>query len=266
MAAQKNTMADSRDTIATRVIVSCDASPLGASAIDAAAALARQLDADLQGIFVEDINLFRTAALPFAREVAVSTALVSPMQPGELQRVLERQAQSVRDVLSQAASVLRLPWSFQVVRGAPPGCVFDVMREMDLAVFGHAGRFTPAAPARRAAMPMQSAMMVIYDGTPAARRALGAAEALVQRLRGRLVVAVTDVPARLHADMRDRLQRQHPHALFLILKQRDAATVAQAAESYAPAVLLWGGMENAADRATLVTLVDRLRCPVVLVA
>ena len=265
-------MAANDDLIATRVIVSCDASPLGATAIDAAAALARGLDAELKGIFVEDINLFRTAALPFTREVASLTALASRMHPGKLQRLLEGQAQSVREVLAQAAAACGLQWSFQVVRGVPLGSVLDAMSGLDLAVFGHGGRFSATsttAPAPRIVVPAQGVVMVVFDGTAAAQRALGAAEALVRSLRGRLVVALTGAAGgtlRLREQTRERLEQQHAHALFVNLKQRDAVAVGQAAETYAPAVLLWGGVEGDADRATFATLVDALRCPVVLVA
>lgn len=263
------------DNVTTaRVIISCDASPLGAMAIDAAVALARELDAELTGIFVEDINLFRTAALPFTHEVAWSSALPTRLQADELQRALERQAQAVRDVLARAASALRRQWSFQVVRGVPLGSVIDAMQGLDVAVFGHAGKFSASLSASLSAMgpapgAARRAVMVVFDGTPAAQRALDAAMALAHDMHGKLVIAVTDAaggPPGLRAQLQQRLKTHHAHALFLTLKRRDAAAVSHAAETYAPSVLLWGGMAGDADRATVATLVDALRCPVILVA
>jgi nucleotide-binding universal stress UspA family protein len=266
-------MAENGNLIATRVIVSCDASPLGATAIDAAAALARVLDAELTGIFVEDINLIRMAALPFAQEVTLLAALTRRMQPDALRRLLEQQAHAVRDVLREAATALRLHWTFQVVRGPQFGSVLDAMRGLDLAVFGHAGRFSASAAASVRAP--QQPVMVVFDGTPAAQRALDASAALAHDMHGRLVVAVIDTAGDatdLRAQAYQRLERQHKrsnphtHALFLTLKRRDAVTVERATLTYAPAVLLWGGVTCDADRATLAHLVDALRCPVVLVA
>jgi nucleotide-binding universal stress UspA family protein len=270
-------MAENANITATRVIVSCDASPLGTTAIDAAAALAHRLDAELKGIFVEDINLIRTAALPFTQEVASSTALARRMHSGQLQRLLEQQAQSVRDVLREAASTLKLQWSFQVVRGAPLSSVLDVMRGLDLAVFGHAGRFS-TRPAAAAPFMARQPVMVVFDGTPAAQRALDASAALAQDTQARLVVAVIargGEEAGLRAKAFQQIERRpqplmqrgpRTPALFITLKQRDARTVAHAVETYAPAVVLWGGIAGDADRATLATLVDALKCPVVLVA
>jgi len=263
-------MTDQNHHVAARVIVSCDASPLGESAIAAAAALARRLDVELKGIFVEDINLIRSASLPFTREVTSATALARRMPPGELQQLLERQAQSVRGVLAQAASALSLQWTFQVVRGAPLVSVLDAMQVLDLAVFGHLGRFATQLAAS-AAPPARQPVMVVYDGSPAAERALDAAAALADGMRCGLVVALLDTAgnaAALRAQARERLERHHPKhspALFLAIKHRNADAVGQAAETCAPAVLLWGGVARDADRATLSTLVDALRCPVVLV-
>ena len=121
MRAPEILMVERDGIVTTRVIVSCDTSPLGTTAIDAAAALARGLDAELKGIFVEDINLFRMAALPFTRDIASATASASRLQASEVQRVLEQQARSVRKVLAQVAAARSLPWSFQVIRGLPMG-------------------------------------------------------------------------------------------------------------------------------------------------
>jgi nucleotide-binding universal stress UspA family protein len=266
-------MADNGKLIGARVIVSCDASPLGATAVEAAAALARGLDAELLGIYVEDINLIRTAALPFSQEVASSTALARRLHADELQRLLDQQAQSVRDVLRAAAAALKLHWSFQVVRGAPLGSVLEAMQGLDLVVFGHAGKFaaTPAASAQAAA---RQPVMCVFDGTPAAQRALAAAASLAQDTHGRLIIATTDAAggadefraqAIQQIEQRHKQHMPHQQVLFLTLKRRDAEMVARAAQTYAPAVLMWAGIAGDADRATLATLVDALKCPVVLV-
>ncbi len=264
MRAPEILMVERDGIVTTRVIVSCDTSPLGTTAIDAAAALARGLDAELKGIFVEDINLFRMAALPFTRDIASATASASRLLPSEVQRVLEHQARSVRKVLAQVAAARSLPWSFQVIRGLPMGCVLEAMKELDVAVFGHAGRYSARAPApaSQGALAAQGVVMVVYDGSPAAHRALAAAQALVQKTHHRLVIATL---GKSNGNTRARLEQSYAHALFVTLKRRDAEAVRRAAGTFAPAVLLWGGLESEADRATVATLVDALQCPVVLV-
>jgi hypothetical protein len=162
-----------------------------------------------------------------------------------------------------------------VVRGAPLLSVLDAMRDLDLAVFGHAGRYAASATAAAPAAQKQP-VMVVFDGTGAAQRALDAGAALAHDMHSGLVVAVMDTAgeaAALRTQARQQLETNHKRhathrarAQFLTLKHRDAEAVGRAAETYAPAVLLWGGVQGDADRATLAALVDALRCPVVLVA
>ena len=52
-----------------RILVALDASTDSLAALDAAAKLAQCLQAELVGLFVEDVNLLYMAGLPFTREL-----------------------------------------------------------------------------------------------------------------------------------------------------------------------------------------------------
>ncbi|MGB7837261.1 MAG: universal stress protein, partial [Terrimicrobiaceae bacterium] len=58
-----------------RILVALDASAHSRAALEAACELALGLDAELSGLFVEDINLLRLAQLPFASEISYPSAL-----------------------------------------------------------------------------------------------------------------------------------------------------------------------------------------------
>ena len=58
-------MADERPFEARRILVAIDASAASLDALAAATALASRLGAALEGLFVEDEDLLRLAALPF---------------------------------------------------------------------------------------------------------------------------------------------------------------------------------------------------------
>ena len=69
---------DENDTMQIkRIIVALDASAHSQAAMDAAASIAELLEAELIGVFVEDINLVRVAQLPFVREVQFPVARVA---------------------------------------------------------------------------------------------------------------------------------------------------------------------------------------------
>lgn len=261
---------------AARIVVTCDTSPLGTAALGAALALARRLDAELAGLFVEDANLLRMAALPFAREYALASGAARRVEPGEIERVLRRQADAARGALLHAAQELRVPWSFRVVRGALLDSVLEAMRGPDLAVFGHTGQFVvnpevrQATPQpRRFVTALPQPILTLYDESSAAQRALVAANMLAEVHHTSVVVLVIASDAttmsRLRARAAGDLQGSHVAVRFQNLPSRDTQAIRKAAESYHAAALLWHGAPSPAERKTLATLVDALKCPVVLV-
>lgn len=270
-------MAETRHADPVRIVVTCDTSPLGTAAIDAAAALARRMDAQLAGLFVEDINLLRMASLPFAREYALASAMVRRMEAGELERVLRLQADALRTALSRAAQALAVPWSFQVVRGALLDSVLEAMHGADLAVFGHTGQFAVATAAtvaagaepRAGAIAAAQPILTLYDDTPAADRALAAAQALAQGHRTGLVVLVIAHDSATAQALRERaaiqLQGGRANAHFHVLRSRDYDAIRKAVQTHHAAALLWHGAQTPDERKTLAMLVDALKCPVILV-
>ena len=85
--------------------------------LGAAAALARDLQAQLAALFVEDLTLLRVAALPVTREIGRVSGVARSFDLPDLERMLRRQAQQLHDQLATAAQTSRLAWSFEVRRG-----------------------------------------------------------------------------------------------------------------------------------------------------
>lgn len=280
-------MADLEERIViSRVLLTCDTSPLGQAALEAAAGLASGLGAELAGLFVEDINLMRMAELPFARELGLFSAAVRRVEAVELERALRLQAERVRTALAEAARELQLQWSFQVVRGVAFGAVFDSLREMDLAVFGKtsygvaaiSGRsMPPSAPGGRKAGQTPALftslsrrpVISLYDRSTAALRALAAASALAQTTRTELVLLIVAAEAESFFALREEAEAwlaQHGRAArCLWLPTRDASAVGQAVRAQSGAALLWYAEETPVDWRAFSTLVSALDCPVVLV-
>ena len=112
-------MSDVRVRItARRIVAAVDASQRGLEALEQAVRLAAELEAELQGVFVEDEDLLRLAGLPFASEVTPSSR-GRRLDPLSMTRALRAQAERVRRALERAAGGRRVPWSFQVKRGRP---------------------------------------------------------------------------------------------------------------------------------------------------
>lgn len=105
------------EVLMRRVLVLLDASRTGLAAVETAARMAAQAQAELTGLFVEDAALLRSAALPFAREINLVSASLRPLSTAEVERRLRAQAAALRVQLESTAQRFSVHWSLQVSRG-----------------------------------------------------------------------------------------------------------------------------------------------------
>ncbi|OGI43433.1 MAG: hypothetical protein A2150_00315, partial [Candidatus Muproteobacteria bacterium RBG_16_64_11] len=182
-----------REVAFRRILVALDASTPSLAALDAAAAVAAKWEAELLGLFVEDINLLQLAALPFTREVGFPSAIQRPIEPQDIERRLRAQARLSKQALARVAGRFNLRWSFRTERGQIVTQLLEVAREADLIVLGLRGRKVAGRMPRGAIgqalmsaasqslllmpedMRIEPPLLVIYDGTPSSRQALAVA-------------------------------------------------------------------------------------------
>lgn len=102
------------DTALRRVVLALDAAQDAASAIEIAADVARGLEIALHAVLVEDEDLERLAALPFAHYVDLRTAERKPLDLGVMRREIERFAAETRRLLQTIAGRGHLAWTVEV--------------------------------------------------------------------------------------------------------------------------------------------------------
>ena len=117
-----------QEEIAVRRIIACFA-PGSAVAPAAVAELAKQMQAELLGLFIEDIELLRFAAFPFAAEVGFASATLRTLDLAAVERALRAQADSLRQVLSAALDPSAHAWSFRVARSSPSAAIQAALAE-----------------------------------------------------------------------------------------------------------------------------------------
>jgi hypothetical protein len=161
-----------------RVVVRLGAATRGDPVLEAALRLAAALDAALEGVFVEDPNLLRLAALPFASEVSALTGARRSLDASDVERALRVAASRHERRLAESAARTRVRWTFAVARGDFLGEA--TARGGDLLVLGaHAGAALGSGP-----------VVAVQDGWPESQRALEAAARLARALGRRLVIVV----------------------------------------------------------------------------
>jgi nucleotide-binding universal stress UspA family protein len=267
----------------TRILVAVDASPLSLAALEAAAELAASLQAELLGLYIEDINLLRAADSPFAREVGHFSGSIRDLDSQRLQRQLRSQANRVRRRLSQLAERSQIRWSFRVTRGAIDAELLSAASDVDLVILGRAGwsgkrrlGSTAQAMASRAPSPAllhaprtapEPAVLVVYDGSQVAQRALTTAANLILGQEGFLTVAIIaadhEEARRLQIEAAIWLRSRDLQARYRWLFEVDEEKVKKLMSVEGECTLVLPvSMLEAED---LVNLLHGLKCPVMVV-
>lgn len=268
-----------------RIVVSFDTTPAGEAALEAAIGLAAALDAEVAGLFVEDVGLMRMASLPFTREFGLTSALLRPIETADIERALRLQAQQTRALLAAAAAALNLRWSFQVVRGQSVNAVFEFGEDCALVVLGPTspgvavrslGR-SVAASSESAASGRQGfrhlstrPVAALFSGSERGMRSLAAAHALATRAGTRLTLLITADTAeefdRWRQQARSWLVPRGAAARYAWLKGRDVESILEAVGAENASAFVLHEDEAPADRRALRSLLAELGCPLILVS
>jgi nucleotide-binding universal stress UspA family protein len=181
-----------------RILVALDASPHSLAALDAAVDLAARLDAELEGLFVEDVALLRVTELPCAREVLYFSAAEAPLTREGMESELKSQSERARQALQAAAQRAQVEWTFRTARGEVTTEVKAAAAGVDLLAIGKGGwslgrRLRAGSTALELAasalsvlllpergIPEDAHLVVYFDGSPAAHHGLQAAARLAR--------------------------------------------------------------------------------------
>jgi nucleotide-binding universal stress UspA family protein len=163
-----------------RIVVGLDAGPRGRATLQAAAQLAARMQAELVGLFVEDIDLLHLAGLPFAREIGYPSATLRPLDVAAMERALRAAAEEVQRMLAAIAASGPLSWSFRIARGTMLAELRAAAAEGDIVVTG-ALRVT-----------LQSPLAVLCSTATPPEQVVAAAAALGRSLGGVVEVVLLD--------------------------------------------------------------------------
>ena len=272
-----------------RILVALDASKESLAALEAAAGLAAQLDAELAGLFIEDTDLLNLAALPFSREAPALSRSGRMLEPERLARDLKTMAAMARQALVRTAEASHLPWSFRIVRGQIGTELLAAARDADLIAVGRGtrplsgqarlGRHTRSVAAQTAcsmlfastvSCPSDAPLAAVYDGSTPARGALALAVRLSERNAKRLLVFVLGDSPGVFAEheiaVREQLRALGVSAAIRRVRGAGLADIVRALRTEPVGLLVVGTPALPVDEgAALDLLVEQSACTVLLV-
>lgn len=267
-----------------RILVALDGSLHSQAALEAAAHLAGLLKAELIGVFVEDVNLLRLAQLPFAQEVRRFSATVERLELHHLRRQLRQLAAQAQADLEKAAENHALAFSFRVSQGPVSAEVLAAALEADLLALGRASHPRPAGLGStaqtavsqtsrtvllmRPGASLDRPILVVYDGSPGADRALDIAAYLARengRLRLLLIAENVETAQRYQAEVSAKLPQNGLVIEFRYLQKPNNAQIAYILRLAAPGLLVFNDTQSNLTPAMIHALLNEVDYPVLLV-
>lgn len=268
-----------------RILVALDTSHHSLAALEAAAELAASLEAELHGLYVEDINLLHAAGSPVAREVRYPYVTGGRMDRARMERELRAQAAQAQRALMTTCQRRHIKWSFRVVRGDVTAEVLEAASEADLLTLGRASRplmqrirlgSTARAAATRSPrsvlliqrdLVVRPPVMVVYEDSRAARQALWMAAHLAQKQEKYLGVLILvrpqDDAQRLQNQISNWLRGEGLMVRSRLLAANNVKMLAQTVRAEQGGVLVLSVTTLPAD--ALDVLLDEVDCPLLLV-
>lgn len=273
--------------VVRRILVALDASTQSLAALKTAVILAAEMGADLEGLFVEDVNLLRVATLPVARRILYPSGEEEPLDSSLMERELKLLARHAQESLATLAGRSGIRWSFRVVRGKVTVEILAAASGSDLLTVGRSGwslarKMQLGSTAQNAAINAPKALllvkrplavdrpvMVFFDGSTLGERTLKAASRFAFAFRSRLIVfLMTESLQNAKALRRQATSIIKPktvQATFHPLTSTDTLYLADAVESEAGGLLLLSRQYERIPENDIQRLVRLVSNPVLLI-
>lgn len=256
-----------------RIWVALDESPRSAAALAAAASLASELDAELAGLFVEDINLQHLIGLPFAREFSLLSGAGQPLSQGEIERTWRQEARTLQRLLVEAAETSRLRWSFHVARGRVSAEMNTLAQAFDLIVLGGRSGIRVMAVSRTTPPLVGSdvkrgPVLVLFEKDSASPRSLELGVLLARRNGAELLLLIDaeneDAYRAACVAAQTILKIWRSSGRCLWLAGVNGANLIQAAHREAAGCLILPDKARFLEQEGLDRVLDEIECPIVL--
>ena len=214
-----------------RVILALEHSGVPPTTIELALRLARQRDAELAALLIENSNLLRAAAFPAAREILRHTGTERALNTAVLVQQLQRTARRLQSELERKAGAGGVRTSFRTLRGPGIHAALDSGLANDLLLFSRPASARPPAPT--------SPVAIVDLGGSSAQRVEAVAKDLLEGFAPR------------------------PTPPLVRINGATSAAIASACAVLQPNLLVMPA--SALPSVQLRALLDRIACPVLLV-
>lgn len=269
-----------------RILVALDTSSHSLAALQAAVELAARFHAELEGLFVEDADLLRSADHAFSREIGLYSGHIRRIDRRGLELQIRAHGHWARRIFTAAGRRARIVQHFTIVRGEVSAEVLSRAAQSDVLILGRRSRSLILRGAlgstTRAVLTQVTStalivdeggclgppFVVLFDGSALAEKALGAALRLVSEADSVIVLlAGLDAPAvgELKSQARAIVEEQDAVVSYKALTRSGLEALAQTLEEEECGTLVVPAESTVLSGDSLAALLDRLQVPALVV-
>lgn len=254
-----------------RITIILDAFETSPRELERAARLAARLGAELEGVFVEDLDLIHLTGMPFLREVRSTSLAVEALNLGRLEQELRVLARRAERTLAEHARRQGAVWSFRVWRDSIERDLLATTLDADVLALARLGALLAPRSAARANRP---GIAVLFSGSEAAMRALTTAADLAADPEIPLNVLLPNVlpsgkneadAEKLRKQAETLLGEQAQTARFMRLSNDRLPDMVRALEDSDSAVLVLEREHQLLQTSSLRHCLTTLNCPLIVV-
>lgn len=230
--------------------------------------LGRDTDIELHGVFIEDDELYRAAALPFVKELCRLTLSVREIQNTGFDRTIALRMRTARSAVEGLAQRMGVSHTFRKAQGSTVNLLRDTAFSADITVFEPLRKLV--APATRQPMHGPRAprrIVVVIDDMVTGDEALLTAALLAEGETHRISILLrAESPGELDAmeSMISDLLPASPTRILLLpdqgIQHLITAVLAERAD-----MLVLGASQELLKTESLDSLLKQLECPICLV-
>ncbi len=254
--------APNREAKVLQILLALDAASQNQDAMQSAIVLASQLQAELIGLLVEDIDLLRSSQLPFSSEVIAASGEERSLTSNHIEKSLRAWSKQMQAILTREAQKANIKVSFRSVKGRRIETLLSETSEYNLLIISHARQHL-ITPITRS-----DVVYLLFDGSSEAHHGVAIiSEMALQGLKNIVLIdsceSGVEYGARKAAEW---LTRHNVHVFIQKLQHEFAQTLPPLLKKYPAAFLLVPAHFPFNHQAEILqSLQKQLNCPVVMV-
>jgi len=239
-----------------------------AESLISAAALARVLKVQLQGLFIEEESWLRAADLHISREVSRWTAQERYITSDRVERILRLHARQSQEVLESTALKEKVDYSFQVIRGEKINWLKENMDASEILFLGGHEYKTKSYQSYKYCRELIIPMVVLFDGSEAAEKALELAIQIAEKNDKSLLILflLTDLlTGKMQKNQLDERLKNHPTIMISVEYIESNHVFAMLRRRKINLLIMSANMEWVQDNERLSQLIYQLNYPTLLI-